>query len=415
MNWYKTSQQQDFKDIVDPIPTDEDYVYDFFDREEEARRDVLNEFKKSKRGERQPWPVVPAARLNKIWNDYATYGVIRDTRGMDEIAERMIQNVHRLAANTYLMGHTQSDPEEDFKEYGIKKKDLERFYWDYAVDDNGQARISDYAMMPLQEDALELMKTKSYVEKLLIVDRMLNRIHCRSDLSALFVEGGSDSLDKLFGGEKRTFNLKKYKVAQGKQLDPRWNVEHFKNDIYRLFFETLPILDFKLLVSHGNIKEVKTYGLNFFKVPQEARDRLPMIIEIVSRAMDVTPIDPIEKYKTAKKDYLDVAHPINEKSYLYQLWVLQEGQVFQSEIFNSEEINTDHSREFDDAGGAAASGRYNVTTGELSIAPSFRFMYREFPNGFLQRILNAFPKAKKVYMMENEKGNMKTMNFASKR
>ena len=56
-------------------------------------------------------------------------------------------------------------------------------------------------------------------EKLQIIDRMFSRIHCRSDLPGLFIEGGTASLNQLFGRpsemvETVAANKNWYKKAQ---------------------------------------------------------------------------------------------------------------------------------------------------------------------------------------------------------
>ena len=205
-DWYEKIQEEEQCDLHER----------FCEQEDEALRDVLEEFVASKPDEKQPWELVPFNRVRKIWSDYMQYGFVRDVRGIDQIADRMIRNVHRLAANTYLMGHTQGDPTEHFEDYSIDEKAKERFWESYIIEESGQWRISDYALDKLQNDALELMKARSAEEKLQIIDRMFNRVHQRSDLSAMFIEGGAGSLDKLFGVRPNVeaFNLKQYKKAQ---------------------------------------------------------------------------------------------------------------------------------------------------------------------------------------------------------
>jgi len=51
-----------------------------------------------------------AARLIKIWNDYAKTGMVRDTKGMDNITGIIVTNIHKLKVNTILCGHEQDDP-----------------------------------------------------------------------------------------------------------------------------------------------------------------------------------------------------------------------------------------------------------------------------------------------------------------
>jgi hypothetical protein len=66
-------------------------------------------------------------------------------------------------------------------------------------DDRGQDRISDYALDKLIEDAARIYASKTAEEKLVNVDRALNRIHMRSDIAAWFVPGGTAALNELSG------------------------------------------------------------------------------------------------------------------------------------------------------------------------------------------------------------------------
>ena len=42
---------------------------------------------------------------------------------MEKIARQMIENTHRLSANTYLLGHSTSDPTEHFEDHEITKEE----------------------------------------------------------------------------------------------------------------------------------------------------------------------------------------------------------------------------------------------------------------------------------------------------
>ena len=158
----------------------------------------------------QPWPVIPFARIKKVWEDYMRLGFVRDEKGINQMVETIIHNIHRLAANTYLMGHTSSDPSEDFKEAGITTEEQLNAFYDYAIAENGQLRLSDYGLEPLQKEAINLEKTYDATERLQIIDRIFNIVHRRSDLSAMFIEGGSSSLDQLFGDKDKVDNKNEY-------------------------------------------------------------------------------------------------------------------------------------------------------------------------------------------------------------
>jgi len=257
-NWYKTAvSQEELLDIIDQLPKppevekipeyDNDFSdYDinrkyrkdnnppareeadvmrgFFEDYDSATREVLGEFRSlisRDPNAKQPWGVVPFARVKKIWEDYIKLGFVRDGKGIDQIAETMIRNVHRLAANTYLMGHTESSPDDTFEEYGITTDDQKDKFYDYASDDNGTIRISDYGLEPLQDEAIKLESSFDPTERLQIIDRMFNTVHQRSDLPALFIEGGSDSLNALaYGDEVVAKSDKWYKIAKLVDKEP---------------------------------------------------------------------------------------------------------------------------------------------------------------------------------------------------
>jgi len=188
------------KKIVERVLKEEDPDWDLYDDLEETKNWVLSDFASRKRTKRktQAWKLIKFNRLKKIWEDFAKYQGVRDERGLDEIIEQLKINFLKIYVNTELMGHTQADPTEDFKEYGMTEKD-ENEFGDYAVDDNGEWRISDYAITPMFNLLLKIRKADTPEDRLVYADQMLNVAHQRSDLASWFVEGGSSSLYKLSG------------------------------------------------------------------------------------------------------------------------------------------------------------------------------------------------------------------------
>jgi hypothetical protein len=181
--------------------SDDDVDYDLYDKLDSVKRDILTGFlDDKKRGvKEQPWTLVPFARLKKIWQDYMTYGVVRDTRGLETIEEIITENILKLYVNTELAGHTQVNPDDDFEEYDYTEQDKEDF-WDYIKE------ISDYGFSDFggRRPGLttllgHLRKARTPEEKVPILDQILNVVHQRSDLAALFVEGGSAALSQLSG------------------------------------------------------------------------------------------------------------------------------------------------------------------------------------------------------------------------
>jgi len=150
---------------------------------------------------RQDWDVVPAARLIKIWNDYAKTGFVRDERGLDQIEDIILTNIAKLHVNTILCGHDSED-NVAFAE-GVLGEDLPEDYFDndgsFFEDEKGAWRLSDYALKPLEADAAKLRRGATAEQRLQIIDHILNIIHARSDLSSWFVEGGRATLNRLAG------------------------------------------------------------------------------------------------------------------------------------------------------------------------------------------------------------------------
>ena len=161
---------------------------------------------------RQPWDVLPFARISKIWKDFSSIHVVRDERGVWEARDLVVGNTAKLVANTLLMGHESADPKgyfadayENYRdtlgedppmgEAGIPYYDL---FDQYVTDDAGNWRISDYGLDKLSDLCIHMMSTNDAKEALMLLDQALNVTHYRSNLAAWFVQGGISSLSKLF-------------------------------------------------------------------------------------------------------------------------------------------------------------------------------------------------------------------------
>ena len=157
----------------------------------------------------QMWPRVPAARLKKIWTDYARTGVVRDERGMNDISRTIITAIASLDASNAASGHDNFDPRPEVQE--AADRDFTDEEWEQfqagLVDESGGWLVSDYGLPKLAPLAQELGMTDDSARQLLIVDQILNITHQRSDLSAWIVEGGKSTLDFLF--DQPVIDLKK--------------------------------------------------------------------------------------------------------------------------------------------------------------------------------------------------------------
>jgi len=162
--------------------------------------EVLKEYvQHHRRRKHQPWAVAPAARLKKIWMDFGKSGIIRDEKGLNEIADRIVRNIFRLHANTVLCGHSTVSYDEYLEGVGLTKEQFNDENDDWFTDPkSGQWRISDYALDPLMQQARKIMSAVTAEEKLYAIDKVLNITHQRSQLADWFVEGGIKTLNAIF-------------------------------------------------------------------------------------------------------------------------------------------------------------------------------------------------------------------------
>ena len=161
-----------------------------------ATWEVATDFSASSPGSRQQWEVVPASEINLLWNEFAKWGQVRNDEALARIIERFKENAAKLYANTVLAGHTAEDPDK----YDLEETP-EKDFGDWILDDAGAWRISDYGLDQLVSLCLKVDEAKNAEEALMLLDQMLNVIHPRSDLAAMFVEGGTNLLDHLFAKE----------------------------------------------------------------------------------------------------------------------------------------------------------------------------------------------------------------------
>lgn len=201
----------------------------------DEQESILREYfsKGRKKRSMMSWSVVPFAPLKKIWEDYAKYGVVHNEQGVDVIANQMFKILVRLQASTDLSGHSQFRIEDLVEELGFPAIDFD--FYDYFLETPYGTPISDYGLNPLWKLAEQLMSASSTEQKLLLIDQMLNIIHMRGDLAALFIEGGSSALSQLSAKpeeiEASCKNWYKTAVADGEFRDWKDKVNKVKDDI----------------------------------------------------------------------------------------------------------------------------------------------------------------------------------------
>ena len=182
------------------------------DKFHEVLIDLQKDYKK--KAKEPYWKVVELPKVKKAWSDFVKFGFVRNEEVIEEFSQIFIDNILHLYVNTVLAGHSSGEPDEYFTDYNISEDEKE-FFYDYIGD-----KISDYAMEPLMNLAVELQKAEKVEEKIVILDKILNVVHQRGDIAAMFIQGGSHSLNQLsdihesvcdlYGGIKGSGGYKSY-------------------------------------------------------------------------------------------------------------------------------------------------------------------------------------------------------------
>ena len=189
---------------VAKVAVNEEGYYDLQDVLDTVAMEVLQDYASHLRRKNyhQAWRVVPAARLEKIWQDYSKTGFVRDEAGINEIADLIIENICKVEVNTILCGHSPYHPGGVGARSMTNQKYPEGYFerLDNFFDDPHSStwRISDNALRPLTTYAADLITAKTSEDKLQLIDKILNVVHMRGDVASWFVQGGRKTLTKMF-------------------------------------------------------------------------------------------------------------------------------------------------------------------------------------------------------------------------
>ena len=229
---------------------DEDRIFDLTEKRDEYMNKIFDEFlfeNNSDFSKKIQWKLIPFLRLKKIWEDYMKLGTIRDIKGLDFIESIIIQNILKVSIITELWGHTSKSNDDIYEDnigyyvdYQLKcllpqqsnspcnttihpfiKQSFEENYnkdmsvkeikekiveiltdkfHDFTTDPkSGHGYMSDYGLKPLETLVIRLYDTDEPKDKLVLIDKVLNVVHQRSDIAAWFIEGGQSSLNQLSG------------------------------------------------------------------------------------------------------------------------------------------------------------------------------------------------------------------------
>lgn len=162
---------------------------DLYYRLEDMARTLTSAFKE---GKPLAWPVASKARVHTVWGDFVRDGFIRDERALDAIFASMRDSVVCLALSTVVAEHSEVPPESLLED--LLAPDQYEPFCKWLVDFEGEGRLSDYGLGPLQDAIALAFEAKTPALRLKYLDRALNVAHARGDLSRLLIEGGRSTV-----------------------------------------------------------------------------------------------------------------------------------------------------------------------------------------------------------------------------
>lgn len=165
---------------------------DLYHREDEMLANLIGDFKQ---GKPLSWPLLSKDRVHRVWSDFVKHGSVQDERALDAIYTSIRDNVIRLQIATVVAEHTGIKREHYLEEY-LDPSDQESFS-NWLVDFDGQSRLSDYGLGPLQDALALAFEARTSESRLKYLDRALNITHCRGDLSRLFIDGGRGAVMQM--------------------------------------------------------------------------------------------------------------------------------------------------------------------------------------------------------------------------
>ena len=177
--------------------------------------EILYEFLDDKRNgiAKKQWNLIPAEQYQNLLNRYMQWGdnARIPERIVDNWIELICNNLITLEYMTELAGHSSSFPFDDVTDVFGDEVENCKDYYDYAqfLEDvgfydwcqlpDGSDAISDYGIEPISKILNELSPNSTPEDKLIIINRCLDVVHCRGDLASAFIEGGRRTCSAISG------------------------------------------------------------------------------------------------------------------------------------------------------------------------------------------------------------------------
>ena len=183
-------------------------VYDanarYNDIRDQAEYDIMEQALAYRKGRKLQYTRLYPSQVNRVWLSYSQMDIVLHPKAVDNIIETMEYNTAILDVMTACQGHAVYDGIKEmvyrFELSRTQERKLNRVFLDiddWAQFSNGHWLLSDYGLTPLINLLLRVYTEPDYGRKICYLDQMLSVTHQRSDLTELFIHGGSASLTYL--------------------------------------------------------------------------------------------------------------------------------------------------------------------------------------------------------------------------
>ncbi len=187
-------------------------------------------------------PLINPSIYQKALNEFVKYGKFINfpTKYIYQWMGIIMKNTALLRSCTEIAGHSQWFPEDDFVDvffegdydkwndykneigedtYGAAWEILDNNgYGDWAMLPDGSDAISDFGIEPIEKLINEYNENLPPEQVIVIINKILDVVHCRGDLASMFIVGGRQTLSQISECISKKQNIKQIYITE-KQLN----------------------------------------------------------------------------------------------------------------------------------------------------------------------------------------------------
>ena len=183
-------------------------------------------------------PLINPSIYQKALNEFVKYGKFINfpTKYIYQWMGIIMKNTALLRSCTEIAGHSQWFPEDDFVDvffegdydkwdnykneigedtYGAAWEILDNNgYGDWAMLPDGSDAISDFGIEPIEKLINEYNENLPPEQVIVIINKILDVVHCRGDLASMFIVGGKQTLSQISENIVLNKNVKKIYITE---------------------------------------------------------------------------------------------------------------------------------------------------------------------------------------------------------